>query len=260
MKSKKEVKKILFLFYLLFCILFLLTGCGYTKEEKNLIKQYKIQGKENAINYVKEKYEMDAKVKSVLVYKHGSDLSPDFFSKPTGIVQVKMKANGKKFSVYITGTEKSTDGKDNYQFDEITNALVNSIDNLVPIQLHKYEISTSKTADNLEGLLNKDKYYNGNNLTNIIEDMGLSLFMHYIGDVDFNSIDFSSISDITENIYVLMLNNYSSESNYENSIKLTSNLQLFSPNSYFEAGGDYIKSTMSFYKKEKQYFKNTIDE
>lgn len=227
-------------------------------EEKSLAKTVKIQGKENAINYIREKYAIDAKVKSVKIINRSGAL---FGVVPTKNVEVKMRANNKNFYVYITGEGKSTDGKDNYQFDEIVSDLVNSINNLVPIELYKYEIDATKTENNhLVGLLDKDKYYNGNNLSDIIKNMSISLFMHYIGDVDFNSIDFSSISDITENIYILMLNNYSSKSNYENSIKLTSHLSLFSPKLYFEAGGNYIESSIAFYRKEKQYFKNEIGE
>lgn len=201
---------------------------------------------------MKEKYAFDARVESVLLVENTNDLS--IKSSSSGMVVVKMKANGKKFYVRITGEEKSTDGEDNYQFDQITNDLINEIDHLVPIELYKYEIHTTRTDFNLEGLLNKDEYYNGNNLADITKYINISLFMHYIGDIHFNSIDFNSISDITENI-CLMLNSYSSESNYEKSIELTSKISLFSPKIYFEAGGDYIESTMSFFQKEKQYFK-----
>ena len=252
------MKKRLFVCCLLLFLLFLLTGCGYTKEEKSLIKQYKEQGKENSINYIKEKYGMNAKVKSVTVCSKEYSLFPDSFSEPSETVQVKMNANGKNFYVYITAKEESTEGQDNYQFEEIKKDLVDSINNLVQIPVYKYEISGAKSIMNTEGLLDKNEYYDGNNLGTIAGKLGINLFMHYIGDVDFSNIDFSSISDITNNI-ILMLINYDSKSDYENSIKLTSNLQLFSPRVYVKAGGDYIKSTVAFYQKEKYYFKNGVE-
>lgn len=33
-----------------------LAGCGYTKEEKEAMKRYEKQGRENAENYIEEKY------------------------------------------------------------------------------------------------------------------------------------------------------------------------------------------------------------
>ena len=42
-------------YFILILILILLTGC-YSIEDRKLAKQYKEQGKINALNYIKEKY------------------------------------------------------------------------------------------------------------------------------------------------------------------------------------------------------------
>ena len=49
--------------YYLFLILIMavLTGCGYTQEEKVEMKRYEKQGRENAENYIKAKYGIDEK-------------------------------------------------------------------------------------------------------------------------------------------------------------------------------------------------------
>lgn len=45
---------------LLALIMVTVTGCGYTLEEKREMKRYEKQGRENAKNYIREKYGIDA--------------------------------------------------------------------------------------------------------------------------------------------------------------------------------------------------------
>lgn len=60
MKKRKTVCYIFIAF-----VMIILAGCGYTKEEKADMKRYEIQGRENAKNYIKEKYGMDAKIREM---------------------------------------------------------------------------------------------------------------------------------------------------------------------------------------------------
>ena len=52
-------------YLLLILIMAVLTGCGYTQEEKAEMKRYEKQGRENAENYIKAKYGIDAKVREL---------------------------------------------------------------------------------------------------------------------------------------------------------------------------------------------------
>ena len=95
-----------------------LTGCGYTQEEKAEMKRYEKQGRENAENYIKAKYGIDAKVRELNCEKYNSGPVPDFFPSPTGNVFIRMNYQGKDFSVftrtiasYLTSEKEKTDRK-----------------------------------------------------------------------------------------------------------------------------------------------------
>lgn len=49
------------LIFIIFVSLFLLTGC-YSLKEQKLAIQYRKQGGKNAVNYIKRKYNIDAKI------------------------------------------------------------------------------------------------------------------------------------------------------------------------------------------------------
>ena len=98
--------------------MFLLTGC-YSSEESKLAKQYREQGKINALNYVNKKYGFNVKVKSVEEEEICSALWGCMDSSPNGNVIVKLNANDKDFFVYVTGEEASTDAYDDYGPDAI---------------------------------------------------------------------------------------------------------------------------------------------
>lgn len=108
MRKRRAVYWILLAF-----VVVMAAGCGYTKEEKREMKRYEKQGRENAKNYIKEKYGIDAKVTEVTCEKYDSGPVPDFSPSPTGNVFVKMKYQGEEFSAAISGAQKSVDGIDN---------------------------------------------------------------------------------------------------------------------------------------------------
>ena len=101
MKSMKKRNIVYYL--LLILIMAVLTGCGYTQEEKAEIKRYEKQGRENAENYIKAKYGIDAKVRELNCEKYNSGPVPDFFPSPTGNVFIRMNYQGEDFSVFISG-------------------------------------------------------------------------------------------------------------------------------------------------------------
>ena len=105
----------------LFLILIMLTvtGCGYTREEKKAMKRYEKQGRENAKNYIKEKYGFDAAIKKLTCETYNSGPVPDFSPSPTGNVFVKMNYHGEDFSVVISGENTNTDGIDNWCIGEL---------------------------------------------------------------------------------------------------------------------------------------------
>ncbi len=138
--------------------LFLLTGC-YSKDEKKLVKQYKKQGKINAINHIKKKYNLNATIKSIKEEKFCSSLMPIPDCTPNGDVIVKFSTAEKDFSVYTTGKEETNEGFDDYQISEIEKDIINFFKNNIPLKLYGYKVSYNSTRikeyykDNLKSIL-----------------------------------------------------------------------------------------------------------
>ena len=87
MKKRKTIGYISIAF-----LVITLAGCGYTKEEKADMKRYEAQGRENAKDYIKEKYGVDVKIREVTCEKYNSGPVPDFSPSPTRNVFVRMSA------------------------------------------------------------------------------------------------------------------------------------------------------------------------
>ena len=149
--------------FLIMFVLVCLTGCRYTKEEKDTIEQYKTQAEENSISYIKEKYNISSEVISLEVELEDTDPIPNITPDPTGNVYVKMKSNNKEFYVYITGKESSIIGKDNYQYNEIVTDLLELIQKDTNITPYNYQVIYGfEDSFKYPGLI--DIYYDGTNL------------------------------------------------------------------------------------------------
>ena len=158
-------------FLILLLIIILLSGC-YSKEDKKLAKQYKEQGKINALAYIKSKYGFDAKVKNV---KNEIDCNNSWKcinSNPTGNVIVKMNANNKDFKVYTTGTKESTEATDDYQLEEIKNGFIDFFKSNINLELYDYKIKLN--AESVKELYNN----NLNDMSKYIDNIEL----YYIGN------------------------------------------------------------------------------
>lgn len=155
-----------------------LTGC-YSSEKSKLAKQYREQGRINALNYVNEKYGFDVKVKSVKEEKICSSVWGCMDSSPSGNVIVKLNANGKDFSVYVTGEEASVDAYDNYQMDYIEKDLIDFFKNNISIDLYDYKLSF-----NSNGI---KEYYDGN--LEVMLSYISSLELYYVGENDLSNLN-----------------------------------------------------------------------
>ena len=73
--------------------------------------RYLKQAKENAAEYVLEKYGVEAKVMDAEIER----IDGLFGSDPGSKAYISMYYDDKDFTVYIAGDEETTDGRDNYQ-------------------------------------------------------------------------------------------------------------------------------------------------
>lgn len=190
MRIQKGICKGL-VFLLILCSVPALSACGYTAEEKALMAAYEKQGKENAQNYIEDKYGFQAKVTSVTCQKVDSSPIPDFSPAPSGGVFVDMEQEGKAFRVYVTGEEASAEGYDNYQADSIKQAIKEAATNIagevVGMQLCYGRFCELDSYKNY-GMVST--YFDGSNLREVL------------GNADYNRAIISTVGqrlDVIEN-------------------------------------------------------------
>ncbi len=131
-------------------------------ESKNRQNSYVEQCCINATEYVKEKYGFEAKIISSM-YPTNSNYSHSAY--------INMEYNDKRFYVYITGEEKSTDGYDNYQAEEIKNSLNQKLIDITGIQ-HEALVIDYGMYDYHSKKLDIDylvsDFFDGNNLNKVL--------------------------------------------------------------------------------------------
>lgn len=199
---------------LLALIMVTVTGCGYTLEEKREMKRYEKQGRENAKNYIREKYGIDAKITEINCEKYSSSLVPDFFPSPTGNVFVKMKYKGADFLVAISGQKKNTDGLDNYQFQEIATAFAQEMYNITGLHAERAYVCYGEygtVKDEKNGMIHT--FYDGENLAEVLQKESARAVVSYANQ-DVEQIPVSQISQKT-GVDTILLTDYESREAYQ---------------------------------------------
>ena len=199
---------------LLALIMVTVTGCGYTLEEKREMKRYEKQGRENAKNYIREKYGIDAKITEINCEKYSSSPVPDFFPSPTGNVFVKMKYKGADFFVAISGQKKNTDGLDNYQFQEIATAFAQEMYNITGLHAESAYVCYGEygtVKDEKNGMIHT--FYDGENLVEVLQKESARAVVSY-ADQDVEQIHVSQISQKT-GVDTILLTDYESREAYQ---------------------------------------------
>ena len=199
---------------LLALIMVTVTGCGYTLEEKREMKRYEKQGRENAKNYIREKYGIDAKITEINCEKYSSSPVPDFFPSPTGNVFVKMKYKVADFLVAISGQKKNTDGLDNYQFQEIATAFAQEMYNITGLHAESAYVCYGEygtVKDEKNGMIHT--FYDGENLAEVLQKESARAVVSYANQ-DVEQIPVSQISQKT-GVDTILLTDYESREAYQ---------------------------------------------
>lgn len=199
---------------LLALIVVTVTGCGYTLEEKREMKRYEKQGRENAKNYIREKYGIDAKITEINCEKYSSSPVPDFFPSPTGNVFVKMKYKGADFLVAISGQKKNTDGLDNYQFQEIATAFAQEMYNITGLHAESAYVCYGEygtVKDEKNGMIHT--FYDGENLAEVLQKESARAVVSYANQ-DVEQIPVSQISQKT-GVDTILLTDYENREAYQ---------------------------------------------
>lgn len=172
-------------------ILTFITGC-YSKEERALANSYEETAKKNAINYVKKKYKIDAKVQSVNADTNMNcqrDMLFDCNIKTTGFVTVTFKYKDETFNVYISGKESTDYGTDDYQIKDIEKGFHDYFRENISSKIYDYKLKF-----NSRGVT---EYYS-NNLDEMVQ---------YISEVELYFIDEKNLNELkTDKIEKLFVN------------------------------------------------------
>ena len=238
--------------FIIISLLLFITACGYTKEEKEQMKLIEKNGKKNALNYIEEKYDIDAKVEKVVVVKQETDPIPDFTPPPTGDAYVTLSYKDKEFHVLIDGLEETTKGKDDYQYDDIKEGIIEEFNNKIPYTIDNVSLSY---GDYNHKYLISD-YYNGDNIKDIINNNSINIDIYY---VNVNSLDISKnlINDYPKSNIQLL--NFKDTKSYDSYLKnINSEVHDSSIDSF--AYNIYLKDMyiVNSYKKEENYYKYNI--
>ena len=212
--SHASVSSISGLGIILALIMVTVTGCDYTLEEKREMKRYEKQGRENAKNYIREKYGIDAKITEINCEKYSSSPVPDFFPAPTGNVFVKMKYKGADFLVAISGQKKNTDGLDNYQFQEIATAFAQEMYNITGLHAESAYVCYGEygtVKDEKNGMIHT--FYDGENLAEVLQKESARAVVSYANQ-DVEQIPVSQISQKT-GVDTILLTDYESREAYQ---------------------------------------------
>ncbi len=170
-----------------------LCGC-YTKEDKEFEKIYKKQAKENAINYIENKYGFTPK----FISAHCLKMSNDIYTNTCNgnHMSVQLEYNNKIFYVDIIGNEVSIEGKDNYQSEEIVASLMKLLpdsNNIYIYRLYYREYGNDVNITN--GInLSVNTYYDGNNLSDVLKDVKLLGVFEYVNHDRFENMKNNLIS------------------------------------------------------------------
>ena len=170
-----------------------MTACD-SKEEKESIAKWEAQASRNAKAYIQQKYGFTPEITGTSVDR----ITGMFRLAPTSDVFVEMLYNDRDFTVYITGFQESTDGRDSYQSPDIKQALFDLIndekDGLQVLDIYP-NYKTRLTPD--EPLYST--YFNGSNLAELLKDGANSFDAFYVQTDLSDPDDFSWFNSLNMN-------------------------------------------------------------
>lgn len=193
------------------------TGCGYSEEEKAKMQEYENQASENAVSYISEKYGFQADILDVDCVTEDVVAVPDFSPSATGDVRVRMEYDGHEFLVMIAGDEATTDGSDNYQLEQIRQAILEEMNALTGFSVREIQVAYGRyykpgmdMSDN--GLVHT--YYDGSNLSEVLSENDCQMVCSGVG-VDLSMIDVEKVKGLVGDSEVLFVS-YRSDDDFDN--------------------------------------------
>ncbi|MBR0529551.1 MAG: hypothetical protein IJJ76_07300 [Ruminococcus sp.] len=184
--SKRSRKKLL-----IFIILAVIGLSGYygykAYKQYKFNKQWQSQNEiaeANALEYVRDKYAIDAKVVSFRNDVYKDESNGDYWITKL-YNTVTLESDGHKFNVIVKWKERSSDGYDNYYTDEVEELLKQQLSESChgePVYTNISEYSELDNNNDMWGYidrggvyLTKDEHFDGSDLKGVLKDCNLSV-------------------------------------------------------------------------------------
>lgn len=234
------IKKYFVVVLLVACVVFL-GGCG------GLSQTDKSQGRENAIQYIENKYGFKPSVKSVKEQTYNGSPIPGGSASGTGYFYVKMEHEKKIFNVYISGLSPNTDGIDNYQVDVIEDAIRQEVLAMLPNVINiDYCIGNENITpdDAYYGMISLK--YDGSNLSEVLEDAQLKRIIVSLADSDLSCLTEELVKETFGSDTDILFVNYKSVEDYLEAGNTTYGLRDYGISSGIEENDAYIIDYVKF--------------
>lgn len=236
------MKRSYIVIFIIVLSVFLFAGCGFSEKAK-----YERQGKKNAIQYIVDKYGFKPSVKNVECQVYNGSPIPFSTSSATGYVYVKMEYNDEIFYVFISGLYQNTDGIDNYQINEVEDAINEKLHEMVPDMIHMdCYLGNMKVSpdDSYYGMMSLK--YDGNNLKEVLEDMQMSQIIVSLANSDISGITKELIDETFGSKTEILFVNYKSEEDYKKAENTTYGLTEYALSDGIEKNDAYIVEYKEF--------------
>ena len=240
------MKKI-FIVAIIFIITFLISGCFENKQEISKRRQYFSQARENAINYIQEKYNFNPKIVKTECTHSNEDM---FSSSCNKYIIVTAEYNRRRFQILIDGSKPTQYGYDNYQFKEIESGILDLINENIG-KPYRYQLYFG--YDN-KGMINE--YYDGKNLIDILSPFSnkLILLVEYIDIDNMKEINNKLNSYPFSIFYKLYIVNYKSLSSYNKTKSHDYNIRGSYEESIFYDNSKNLKEVLTKVYSEIKYY------
>lgn len=151
------------LVFTFWALMLFLYGCGYSGEEKQRMKNIEKLGRENAVNYVEEKYGFTPETDQVLICTNHEDKDP--LPWANGYVLVSMRHGDKDFKVHISGEKPTLEGEDDYQHELIMEDAREYLEGMLGYEVYDIYMEYKEEKDSAsqchEGYFLEDLYETG---------------------------------------------------------------------------------------------------
>ena len=173
-------------------------------EKENTKRKIVELAKENAINYIEDKYNFTPEIVSAeaIIDVDYTMLS----SSINGSADIVMKHNGKKFNVEISGEEKTKEGYDDYQYDLIYNDILDLLTKELGNAPIEFDLSCN--AEIQEGCKLNELYTS----TSDLAKLNMTIIYGYYNE---NKVDYSNLKNYFSNSELVVLNYKEEQKNFE---------------------------------------------